>query len=148
MVNLSKGLSHWLNRQQSAQDVPALGNREIAVLKALWREGELSAHQLLTLMPHSQSQISLSTVQSTLERLYRKQVISRHKQGRSYRYKAIISQSAIVSNLLKGIALEISDGDMEPIVSGFMTFMDQETDKSLPPELSQLLKGSPIDDDE
>lgn len=146
MMNLSKGLSYWLSGKRSARNIPALGAREIAVLKIMWREGELSAQQLLLQM--QDSQITLSTMQSTLERLYRKKLVSRYKEGRSYQYKATTSQSVIISSLLKDIATQISDGDMEPMVSGFMTFMDQETENSLPPELIRLLKDTLVDDDE
>lgn len=145
MKNLGKGLSQWLgNRRQQAQ-MPTLGAREIEVLQILWQQGELSAQQVLDCI--KTEKISLSTMQSTLERLHRKDLLSRKKSGRYFLYTASVSQSSIISSLLRDIASQISDGDMAPMISGFMEFVEEKSPESLQQVQQSLnadkkLKGS------
>ncbi|MCU4675023.1 BlaI/MecI/CopY family transcriptional regulator [Catenovulum sp. 2E275] len=129
MKNLGKGLSHWFGNRQKTTQVPSLGVREIEVLRILWREGELSAQQVLQFIENEE--ISLSTMQSTLERLFRKNLLSRQKSGRYYLYTASISQSAIISGLLQDIASQLSGGDMAPMISGFIEYVGEESPESL-----------------
>lgn len=113
----TKHLGLWFGSNKS----PILGSREIDVMKILWDKGEQSAQTLHRDMANAE--ISLSTVQSTLERLYRKKLVSREKSGRFYVYQAQVDQRALVCGLLQDITAQISNGNMAPVVSGFMDFM-------------------------
>lgn len=115
-------LKGWLRIKR--QTTPALGKRELAVLEILWRNGEQDAQQVLIELPDAG--IGLNTVQSTLERLYRKKLAQRRKAGRAYRYLACVSKAAMVGSLLRDIADEIARGDLAPMVSGFMAYLDSE----------------------
>ncbi len=129
MKNLGKGLSQWFGQRQKKMKVPSLGTREIEVLRILWREGELSAQQVLEHVENED--VSLSTMQSTLERLHRKELLTREKSGRYYVYTACISQSSIISSLLQDIASQISGGDMAPMISGFIEFVEEDSPESI-----------------
>ncbi|WAJ70403.1 BlaI/MecI/CopY family transcriptional regulator [Catenovulum adriaticum] len=129
MKNLGKGLSQWFGNRRQQTQVPTLGAREIEVLQILWQQGELSAQQVLDYI--ETEKISLSTMQSTLERLHRKTLLNRKKSGRYFLYTASVSQSSIISSLLQDIASQISDGDMAPMISGFMEFVAGESPESL-----------------
>ena len=146
MNHVVKELGHWLSNRGRMQRVPALGERELEVLKILWRSEQLSAQQVLGEI--ADTDITLSTLQSTLERLYRKKLASREKVGRSYFYRASVSQSAIISNLLEDIAEQFSDGNMAPMISGFMAFVGRESADTLAPELQQLMQESADDEHE
>ena len=124
MKSISHGLEKLLRHRLHRQQAPTLGRRELEVMKILWREDELSAQAMLDCFVNDE--ISLSTMQSTLERLCRKKLVSREKAGRYYLYRAATSQSAIIAQLLGDIAEDFSDGDMAPMISGFMSFIDQE----------------------
>ena len=121
MINAHKGVISWLGMKRTATRAPALGRRELAVLDVLWQRGELTAQQVLTHM--ETTSIGLSTVQTTLERLHRKDLLIRSKCGRAYLYKPSISKSDIISNLLRDIAAEIAGGDTNVMVSGFIDYM-------------------------
>lgn len=125
MKGIEKGVGRWLKRRTRTNTLPSLGSREIDVLKLLWREGELTAQQALSCFANEQ--ITLSTLQSTLERLHRKSLVNRQKTGRFYTYTAAISQSHMISHLLYDITDQISDGDMAPMISGFMSFVGDES---------------------
>lgn len=68
--------------------------------------------------------IGLSTVQSTLERLHRKKLLMRIKKARAYYYQPEVSRNEIVSSLLHDITTEIAGGDLAPVVSGFINYLE------------------------
>lgn len=70
--------------------------------------------------------ISLSTIQSTLERLYRKSVLSRQKQGRAFLYAPLMDRQALISSLLRDIADDLAGGELAPMVSGFIDFLGDD----------------------
>jgi len=100
--------------------MPTLGPRELDVLDQLWRHAELSAQQL---HGHLAADLSLNTVQSTLERLHRKGLAQRSKQGRAFFYTAAVTRAEVVSRVLNDLAREVGRGDLAPIISGFAGFM-------------------------
>ena len=110
-------LRRWLGIGKKRNRTPELGQRELALMEILWREGPRSARQVQAQLTED---ISLSTVQSTLERLHRKALLQRDKSGRAFIYTAAISKSHIISNLLHDIADDLGGGDMNVMVSGFI----------------------------
>jgi predicted transcriptional regulator len=90
----------------------------------------------------------LSTMQSTLERLHRKGLVAREKTGRFYLYGAAVSRNTIITQLLGDIAEQLGDGDMAPMISGFMSFIDQETSEPLSADLRDAIQGLPSERDE
>lgn len=117
------GIIGWLNIKRSKSLTPSLGTRELAVLELLWQERSLSAQQLLDRLVKSED-IGLSTVQSTLERLHRKKLLKRIKKARAYYYQPEVSRNDIVSSLLHDITAEIAGGDLAPVVSGFINYLE------------------------
>ncbi|MBB6522189.1 BlaI/MecI/CopY family transcriptional regulator [Pseudoteredinibacter isoporae] len=136
MKTISLGLDQLLGQKQLKKPAPNLGERELEVMKILWGHESLSAREVLDLC--EENSLSLSTMQSTLERLHRKELISRQKQGRHYLYRAIVSRSTIIGQLLGDIADQFGEGDIAPMISGFVSYVDQESarqNKSLLPDL-------------
>lgn len=117
------GIIGWLNIKRPQSRTPSLGTRELAVLELLWQERSLSAQQLLDRLVKSED-IGLSTVQSTLERLHRKKLLKRIKKARAYYYQPEVSRDEIVSSLLHDITAEIAGGDLAPVVSGFLNYLE------------------------
>lgn len=128
MKSVYQSVSSWLGGKRGSEPLPALGSREVDVLKILWRHGELSAQEVLRFF--ISEQLSLSTMQSTLERLHRKNLLHRHKTGRAYLYSAAISQSAIVSRLMEEIAQHLGNGESSVMISGFMSYIENQEDKT------------------
>ena len=124
MKSVSMTLEQLLRSRQSKPRTPTLGGRELDVMKILWRGSALSAQEVL--QASGELNLSLSTIQSTLERLHRKELVSRHKTGRFYLYRTTISRSAVISQLLGDIAEQFGEGDMAPMISGFISFIGQE----------------------
>ena len=130
-----KSLGRWLGLGR-ADRLPDLGERELAVLEVLWAKGAQSSQAVQALMPGEP--ISLSTIQSTLERLFRKKLVSRSKAGRAYQYRASISRSQLIGGLLRDMAEDVAGGQLAPMLSGFLQYVAAE-DPELGPRLSRAL---------
>lgn len=124
MKPISLTLEQLLRARQSKPRTPTLGGRELDVMKILWRGEAQSAQEVL--QASGELDLSLSTIQSTLERLYRKELVSRQKTGRFFIYRATVSRSAVISQLMGDIAEQFGEGDMGPMISGFVSFIGQE----------------------
>ena len=129
MKSIGQTLTLWFSQGARNQPLPSLGARELDVIKCSWQYGEQSAQQML--IHFQQEDLSLSTLQSTLERLYRKGLLSRKKCGRQYFYTSVMSQSEMITRMLEDIASQISDGDMAPMLSGIMDFVGEENSELL-----------------
>jgi predicted transcriptional regulator len=99
--------------------LPRLGALEVAVLEHLWRTGESDVAQA-----HGgvgkQRGISVNTVGSALERLYRKGLASRVKVSHAYRYTATLDRDAFrvrrVAEAAGGMRALASDGVLAAFV--------------------------------
>lgn len=87
---------------------PPLGDLERQMLELLWAHGASSAQQLQERLAEEHP-VRLSTVQSTLERLVRKQLLEREKQGRAYRYTPALSRQMLLSRMVAELVSDLGD---------------------------------------
>jgi predicted transcriptional regulator len=135
MTATGNKLARWLGVERRER-LPDLGERELAVLEVLWEQGRSSAQAVRGLMPGAP--ISLSTAQSTLERLHRKHLVHRVKQGRAYQYHAALSRSQLIGGLLRDLARDVAGGELAPMLSGFLDYVSGEAPE-LEPDVSRAL---------
>lgn len=119
MTLRTRTLIRWLSGGTAR--IPDIGARELAVLDLLWDRGPMAAQDVCEGMRGKP--VSLSTIQSTLERLNRKNLVTRSKSGRAYQYAAILDRTQLIAALLKDLADDVARGDLAPMVSGFMKYM-------------------------
>jgi predicted transcriptional regulator len=110
--------------------LPHLGELELTLLKALWDAPNQSAHTLRQQLSAAHAS-SLSTVQSTLERLHRKALVEREKRGHAYVYRARLGRAELLGKLLGGVIRQLHNGSLEPILSSFVDFADRFDDDTL-----------------
>ena len=96
-----------------------LGELELSVLEILWQQPDLDARDVRARLGVLRAP-SLSTVQSTLERLYRKSYVNRFKQGHSYCYHATVSRGSLLGKMMGDVIQLLHDGRMETILSSFV----------------------------
>lgn len=118
-----QNLSPWLAGTGRAR-IPDLGEREMAVMEVLWTTSRASAQEVRDRLAVS---ISLSTVQSTLERLHRKRLVGRRKEGRAYGYWPLLSRAQLIGGLLRDLAQDVAGGDLAPMLSGFVDYVAAES---------------------
>ena len=81
-------LAHLIGKGRTAQPL-VLGRLESEVLEVLWCKGSGSVHQVRTGLSRH---LAYTTVMTTLDRLFKKGLLERHKVDRSFRYTPRISQ--------------------------------------------------------
>ncbi|QBQ55189.1 BlaI/MecI/CopY family transcriptional regulator [Nitrosococcus wardiae] len=114
-----------------------LGELEIAVLEHLWSAGALEAkgvHQGIGI----QRGISLNTVQSTLERLYRKKLLSREKVRHAYVYAPTVQREELMAQWVGQVVHVLSEGKGHDLLSAFVDFAARVDEHSLD-RLEQLI---------
>jgi predicted transcriptional regulator len=74
----------WKHRIFDSRTSPqALGPLEIAVMEILWERGESNVHDVIEKLDRP---LAYTTVMTTLDRLYKKGLLSRHKSERAFLY--------------------------------------------------------------
>jgi len=120
-----------IRKRSSSNILPSkLGELELIALETLWEHGQLDAKTLLQRLPLYR-RCALSTMQSTLERLYRKTLVTRDKQGHAYQYAASISRPELLSRFMGDVIHLLHDGRMETILSSFVSVAAELDEHSL-----------------
>ena len=135
MIGSKAKLCEWLGANSSRR-MPDLGERELDVLEVFWAGGQRTAQDVRDALPGGA--VSLSTVQSTLERLHRKELLGREKAGRAYQYEARVTRSQLIGGLLRDLADDVAGGDIAPMLSGFLDYVATEAPE-LGPKVSRAL---------
>ena len=125
-----KGWLHQLKRSRT----PSLGQRELNALDVVWAKGQCSAQDVLDELDDD---VSLSTVQSTLERLHRKTLLQRTKSGRAFLYQAKVTRSELISSLIHDIRDDFGAEDGTALIVGFIDFL-----ASTDPDRHQRMRGA------
>jgi predicted transcriptional regulator len=113
------------------------GTLEMRVLEALWaRDGEATVRDVLDAFPNA----AYTTVMTTMERLHRKGVLERRKDGRAFVYRPVSSRGEMETGLVTR-ALEplLRGGSAQPILSCLVDEVSRHDDGLLD-ELERLVK--------
>lgn len=76
---------------KSSSKLPRLGALELAVLEYLWTEPDADVRETHAAIGQRRA-ISLNTVGSAMERLYKKGLLAREKVSHAYRYRAALDR--------------------------------------------------------
>lgn len=101
-----------------------IGELEIAVCNALWDHGEADVHSMHERIGVGRG-ISSNTVQSALDRLYRKRVLSRRKVGSAYVYAPALNREQFAGRLVNSVASVLGTAGRVPMLSAFVEFAGQ-----------------------
>lgn len=115
----------------------ALGELELCVMEHVWSSPGLDAKQIVGRIAE-QRPSKLSTVQSTLERLVRKRILSRKKRGHAFMYFPQKTRGELLGRLMRDVIGLLHDGSTDTILSSFVNVADTIDDKALD-ELEALI---------
>jgi predicted transcriptional regulator len=117
----------------------SLGELERRAMEVVWQKQELSVRDLFDEL---KKRWAYTTLMTTLDRLHKKGILNRRKEGRAFLYSPRISQK----QLDEGIATDLIDsllvhsaGDTAPLLSCFVEVVS-EKDRSLLDELERLVR--------
>lgn len=81
-----------------------LGELETAIMRQVWDGGDdgcLAADIQQAL--NQEEPIALTTVLTTLDRLYDKGIVTREREGKAYRYQAAVTEPELEQRIVKGV---------------------------------------------
>ncbi len=123
--------SDMIRKRSSSNILPnTLGELELLVLEALWQQPHLDAKMVCSKIPRHKAP-SLNTVQSTLERLYKKGLVDRIKNGHAFTYFTCVSRSNLLGRLMSDVIHLLHDGRLETILSSFVNVAADLDERSL-----------------
>lgn len=115
-----------------------LGELEKLVLQHIWDTGEVDAKQVFAHFEKTRGG-TLNTIQSTLDRLFKKGLLSREKKGHAYLYKAAINRDAFIGQLINDIASDFGSTKDSPLLAAFAS-LSSDLDNEQLDELERLIE--------
>lgn len=116
---------------------PYLGELEMAVLEYLWSNGELDAKGVHSALGKVRG-ISHNTIQSTLERLFKKKLLSRKKISHAYVYQAAVARDELMGRMINDVVNTISKDNTDGMLAAFVDIAARTDDAHLD-RLEQLI---------
>ncbi len=118
----------------------SLGELEKSVLATIRERGEQNVASVLDALRQA---YAYTTVMTTLDRLYKKGLLDRRKEGRAFVYSARYTQAEVERTVAEDVLdrlLDSSLGRVEPVLA---TIVDRvsEKDRELLDELERLVKA-------
>lgn len=109
----------------------------MAVLEHLWSHGEFDAKGVYSALGKSRG-ISHNTIQSTLERLFKKKLLARNKISHAYVYKAMVGRDELMGRMINDVVNTISKNNSDGMLAAFVDIAAR-TDEGHLDRLEQLI---------
>ncbi len=117
----------------------ALGKLEREVLNEIWRREEVSVRDVYLAFGES---VAYTTLMTTLDRLFKKQLLTRRKDGRAFVYLPAVSpdefEQGIREDVIEGLLGHGADA-VQPVLACIVNTVS-ERDRELLDELDRLIK--------
>ena len=116
-----------------------LGSLERDVLALVWKRGESSVRDICERL---ESTVAYTTVMTTMDRLFKKGLLSRRKSGRAFVYRATATRNeldgAVAAELVQSL-LQRDGNEPLPILSSLVDAVS-DRDRALLDELERLIR--------
>jgi predicted transcriptional regulator len=116
-----------------------LGALEREVLSLVWEHGDTTVRDVCERL---EAAVAYTTVMTTMDRLFKKRLLSRHKVGRAFVYRAAVTreelESAIAGELVQTL-LQADGSEPLPILSSLVDAVS-DRDRALLDELERLVR--------
>ena len=117
----------------------ALGRLEREVMNIVWQNDRVSVREVRAQLARA---VAYTTVMTTLDRLFKKGLLERVREGRAFVYRASHTrqdvEAAVASGLLRGL-LESGAGGTRPVLSNLVDVIS-DRDGALLDELEELVR--------
>jgi predicted transcriptional regulator len=131
----------WLKRQYGTRmaALKQLGSLESELMERVWNRGEFRVRDLhMEFIPR----LAYTTVMTTLDRLYKKGLLTRRKVGKAFHYAAAFTEKeyqGMVTQHLFGMVL--TDGSNNNAVLSHFVDAVSEADREMLGKLDELVKA-------
>ena len=115
-----------------------LGDLEKQVLQYLWSVPEADAKQAHSTLTKSRGG-TLNTIQSTLDRLFKKGLLSREKRGHAYQYRARLGRDELMARLIQDVTCDFLGKGEHSLIAAFSSVSVNLDDEKLT-QLEELIQ--------
>ena len=126
-------------RRPSEVALLALGPLERQVLEEIWRREEVCVRDVYVAFDEA---IAYTTLMTTLDRLYKKRLLTRRKDGRAFFYSAVISSAELEQGIREDVIdglLDLGADGIQPVLACIVDAVTHK-DRELLDELDRLIK--------
>ncbi|TAK32677.1 MAG: BlaI/MecI/CopY family transcriptional regulator [Myxococcaceae bacterium] len=99
--------------------LPLLGELELAVLRYVWANGTVDAKAIHRDLG-APREITINTVQSTVERLHRKRLLIRERVSHAYQYAPALSREEFRARAVADVAGELRGAEGARVIAAFV----------------------------
>jgi predicted transcriptional regulator len=114
----------------------ALGVLETEVMDAVWQAGEARVRDV---HERFQARLAYTTVMTTMDRLYKKGLLERRKEGRAFVYSARVTRRQLAFDAGAGVIRGLLETEGEPALS-FLVDTVTERDRDLLESLERMVR--------
>ena len=119
------------------QHVAALGALETQVMEAVWRRG--GAVSVRDVHARFEPRLAYTTVMTTMDRLFKKGLLERRKEGRAFLYSARVTRRQLAFDAGAGLIRGLLESEGEPALS-FLVDAVTDRDRELLDRLEWLVR--------
>jgi predicted transcriptional regulator len=116
-----------------------LGELEKAVLHYFWRNSGAADAKRVHAHFSKRRGGTLNTIQSTLDRLYRKGLLTRYKEGHAFHYQAAIDRKAFIGSRIQHVLKEYARDHDDGMLAAFVSLSSQLDARQLA-KLEQMIR--------
>lgn len=114
----------------------ALGKLEREVMEEVWQRSEVNVREVQAAFGQ---RLAYTTVMTTLDRLYRKGLLKRRKEGRAFLYRSRVSKEELERGMTKDMIHGLLGPGAEPVLACIVEAVS-ERDRDLLDELDRLVR--------
>ena len=106
-----------------AQRVPNLGAQELAIMKVVWQQKDVSVREVYETLRERRS-VAYTTVMTMMNTLEGKGYLKKALDGRAYRYRPAIPERRVVTAMVREFVERVFDGSSAPLLAHLVTSTD------------------------
>lgn len=107
-----------------------LGELEKLVINLFWDIDSANAKEVYNIFKKQRGGC-LNTIQSTLDRLFKKGLLKREKESYAYRYTAAKKREQFIGDLIKDVTKDFTHDNEDNLFTAFVSLSDEFNDKQI-----------------
>jgi predicted transcriptional regulator len=100
--------------------LPALGAQELAIMKVVWRLGDVSVREVYETL-RERRPVAYTTVMTMMNTVEAKGYLKKTLDGRAYRYRPAVPESRVVTAMVREFVERVFDGSAGPLLAHLMS---------------------------
>jgi BlaI family penicillinase repressor len=118
-------------------EIPKLTNAELEIMHVVWELDGATVREVHERLNQRRT-LAYTTVMTMMNILEEKGHLTRHKQGRAYRYEPVRPKSQVISGMVDDFVGKVFDGSARPLVLGLVK--DRKLSEKDLEEIARLIK--------